>query len=81
MRRAYIPLKHLNEKKDWKARSQAFLQNLTNDIDILELLTTFKLKVTTFQDWFRMRLLQVFQEDLALLDEKRAGMQKLYQEH
>lgn len=80
IRRAYIPLKHLNEKKDWKARSQVFLQNLTDDVDILELSTTFKLKVTTFQDWFRMRLLKVFQEDLTLLDEKRAEMQKLYKD-
>jgi hypothetical protein len=80
MRRACIPLKHLHAKKDWKARSQIFLQNLTGDVDILELSTTFKLKVTTFQDWFRMRLFEVFKEDLALLDEKRAEMQRLYQE-
>src|SRR5436305_5668290 len=78
IRRASIPLKHLNEKKDWKARSHVFLQNLTDDVDILELSTTFKLKVTIFQDWFRMRLLEVFKEELALLDEKRAEMQKLY---
>ncbi len=79
-RRAYIPLKHLHEKKDWKARSQVFLQNLTQDVDIVELATTFKLRVTAFQDWFRMRLLEVFKEDLALLDEKRAEMHKLYKE-
>src|SRR5438046_8002957 len=48
IRRASIPLKHLKERKDWKARSHVFLQNLTDDVDILELSTTFKLKVTTF---------------------------------
>ncbi len=80
IRRACISLKYLKRKKDWKTRSQVFLQNLTQDVDILELSTTFKLKVTTFQDWFRMRLFEVFKEDLALLDEKRAEMQKLYKE-
>jgi hypothetical protein len=72
IRRACISLKHLNEKSDWKARSQVFLQNLTEDVDILELATTFRLRVTTFQDWFRMRLFDVFKEELALLDEKLA---------
>jgi len=78
MRRASIPLKHLREKQDWKARSRQFLQDLTDDIDILELSTAFKLKVTTFQDWFRMRLLEVFKEEMTLLDAKRLEMQKLY---
>src|SRR5579859_5675310 len=62
IRRAYISLKRLNGKSDWKARSQVFLQNLTEDVDILELATTFKLRVTSFQDWFRMRLFDVFKE-------------------
>jgi hypothetical protein len=72
IRRAYISLKHLRENNDWKARSQVFLQNLTEDVDILELTTTFRLRVTTFQDWFRMRLFDVFKEELTLLDEKLA---------
>jgi hypothetical protein len=80
IRRACIPLKHLKEKKDWKTRSQLFLQNSTNDIDILELSTTFKLKVTTFQDWFRMRLFEVFKDELTLLENKMAEVQKLYRE-
>jgi hypothetical protein len=80
IRRAYISLQHLNEKGDWKARSQVFLQNLTEDVDILELATSFKLKVATFQDWFRMRILEVFKEELALLDDKMVEMQKLIKE-
>src|SRR5579864_8364916 len=78
VRRAFIPLKHLNEKKDWKARSQVFLQNLTEDVDILEISASFNLKVTTFQDWFRVRLFEVFKAELAVLDGKMAEMRKLY---
>jgi len=75
-----IPLKHLNEKKDWGSRSKEYLKSQTEDIDVLELSTAYKLKVTAFQDWFRMRLVEVFKEDLELLDEKRAELQKLYEE-
>jgi hypothetical protein len=76
IRRAGISLKHLYGKSDWKARSQVFLQNLTGDVDILDLATTFKLRATSFQDWFRMRLLDLFKDELALLDEKIAEIQK-----
>jgi hypothetical protein len=80
VRRACIPQKHLQEKKGWNARSHVFLRDMTNDVDILELSTTFKLKVTTFQDWFRMRLLEVFKEELALLDKKIVEMQNILKE-
>jgi hypothetical protein len=80
VRRVCIPLKHLNERTDWQDRSKLFLRDLVDDVDILELAKTYTLKVTTFQDWFRMRLLEVFKADLALLDEKRAEMKRLYDE-
>jgi len=80
IRRACISLKHLHGKSDWKTRSQIFLQDLTGDVDILELVTTFRLRVTSFQDWFRMRLLDVFKGELAVLDEKTKEMQKIYKE-
>lgn len=80
IRKVSIPLKHLNEKKDWGSRSKEYLKSQTEDIDVLELSTAYKLKVTAFQDWFRMRLVEVFKEDLELLDEKRAELQKLYEE-
>ena len=80
IRRACIPLAHLREKRDWKARSQIFLENLTEDVDILQLATSFKIKVSAFQDWFRMRLVDLFKDELALLDDKRAEMQRFYKE-
>lgn len=80
VRRAYLPLKRLTQRSDWKARSQVFLQNQAGDVDILELVGTFRLKVTSFQDWFRMRLLDGFKEDLAVLNSKVAEWQSLQKE-
>lgn len=80
VRKVCILLSHLYEKKDWKGRSRVFLESLTEDLDILALAESYKLKVAIFQDWFRNRLIEIFREDLKLLEEKQANLRKLYEE-